>query len=120
MREPAESVLLRIIVGEEDRYLGRTLYPAIVSKALESKMAGATVLFCQEGFGRSRNIRKEVNIDAGPVMPVAIEIVDSEARIEQFLPVIHEMVESGLVTLERVHAIRYPRRNVVTVSANVS
>jgi uncharacterized protein len=105
----AESILLRIVVGEEDRYLGRPLYPAIVAKALESKMAGATVLFCQEGFGRSRTIRREIDVNAGPLMPVAIEIVDSEARIEQFLPVIHDMVESGLVTLERVHAIRYPR-----------
>lgn len=106
----AESVLLRIVVGEEDRYLGRPLYPAIVSKALENKMAGATVLFCQEGFGRSRTIRREVDINAGPLMPVAIEIVDSEARIEQFLPIIRDMVESGLVTLEKVRAIHYPRR----------
>ncbi len=116
MRMPAEFVLLRIIVGEEDRYLGRPLYPAIVSKALERKMAGATVLVCPEGFGRSRTIRREVNIDAGPLLAVAIEIVDSEEHIEQFLPVIHEMVESGLVTLERVHAIHYPRPPVGAAS----
>lgn len=105
----AESVLLRIIVGEEDRHLGRPLYPAIVSKALQNNMAGATVLFCQEGFGRSRSVRREDDINSGPLVPVAIEIVDSEAHIEQFLAVIHDMVESGLVTLEKVHAIRYPR-----------
>lgn len=107
MRMPADSILLRIVVGEEDRYRGRALFAAIVTKALEHKMAGATVLRCPEGFGRSRHIRSDLNVDAGPRLPVLIEIVDRETKINQFLPVLHDMVESGLVTFERVRAIRY-------------
>ncbi len=117
MLTPADSVLLRIIVGEEDRYRGQQLYLAIIVKALENKMAGATVLRAAQGFGRSRYIRTELNVDAGSRLPVSVEIVDSEDQINRFLPVLQDMVESGLVTLERVRAIYYPRRAVGSTGA---
>jgi uncharacterized protein len=107
MRMPIEAMLLRVFVGEDDYYGGRPLCEAIVEKALAMKMAGATVLPGPEGFGQSRRIRSELSIDAGPRQPMVVEIVDTEAQIERFLPVVDGMVESGLVTLEKVRAIRY-------------
>lgn len=109
MAAPAEAVLLRVFVGENDRFHGRPLYEAIVAKALERKMAGATVLPGPEGFGHSRNVRSEINVDAGSRSPIVIEIVDAKERIDDFLPVLDEMVETGLVTLELVRAIYYQR-----------
>ena len=107
MQTPTEAVLLRVFVGEDDRHGGRPLYAAIVERALEMKMAGATVLPGPEGFGQSRHIRSELSVDAGPRQPMVVEIVDTEEQIERFLPVVDGMVESGLVTLEKVRAIRY-------------
>lgn len=109
MRVPMEAILLRVFVGEEDRCSGRTLYQAIVAEALERRMAGATVLPGPDGFGITRSLRTELNVDAGPRSPIVVEIVDTEQRINGFLPVINEMIESGLVTMERVRAIRYRR-----------
>jgi PII-like signaling protein len=100
---------LRIFVGEEDRYHGQLLYEEIVAKALEQGMAGATVLPGPEGFGRSKRLRTEANVDAGPRLPVAIEIVDTQEAIDNFLPVVHDIVQSGLVTLGTVRAIHYHR-----------
>jgi PII-like signaling protein len=110
MSVPTEAVLLRIFVGEEDQYGGHALFKSLVTKALEMKMAGATVLPGPEGFGRSRYVRSELNVDAGPRLPMVVEIVDREENINRFIPVLHEMVESGLVTLEKVRAIYYRRR----------
>lgn len=107
----AEAVLLRVVVGEEDRHGGCVLYQAIVSRALKEKMAGATVLPALEGFGRSRYVRSELNVDAGPHLPMVVEIVDSEEQIDRFLPIVREMLESGLVTLEKVRAKRYRPRS---------
>ena len=109
MHPPVEAVLLRVFVGEEDRYKGRSLYQAIVATALERRMAGATVLPGPDGFGVSRSLRTELNIDAGPRSPMVVEIIDSEDQINRFLPVLNDMVESGLVTMEKVRAIRYRR-----------
>jgi PII-like signaling protein len=103
------AVLLRIFLSEEDHYQGRVLYEAIVAQAMQRKMAGATVLPGPEGFGHSRHVRSELSYDAGPRLPVVIEIVDTEEQINAFLPVLNEMMESGLVTLEKVQAIHYPR-----------
>jgi PII-like signaling protein len=110
MRQPTEAVLLRVFLGEDDRYGHRPLYEAIVERALEMKMAGATVLPGPEGFGRSRVIRSELGVDAAPRLPLVIEIVDTEERIERFLPAINEMMESGLVTIEKVRAIHFGPR----------
>jgi len=111
VRAVTEEVLLRVFVGEEDRYRGRHLYEAIVTQALASKMAGATVLPCLEGFGRSRHIRTELNVDSGPCLPVVVEIVDRAEKIDRFLLQLHDMVESGLVSMEKVRAIHYSPRD---------
>jgi PII-like signaling protein len=104
---PIDAVLLRIFLGEEERYAGRPLYEVIVTKALDSKMAGATVLYGSTGYGRLRHIRSELNVDAGPRLPMIVEIVDTEQEIERFLWVLDGMIESSLVTMEKVRAIHY-------------
>ena len=106
MQTPVEAVLLRVFVGADDRHGERALYETIVERAREMKLAGATVLPGPEGFGQSRHIRSELNIDAGPRQPMVVEIVDSAAQIDRFLPVLATMVESGLVTIETVRAMR--------------
>jgi len=100
---------LRVFIGENDRYQGRPLHEVIVARALQEKMAGATVLPGPEGFGRSRTIRSELDVEAGPSTPMVVEIVDREDKVNRFLPVLDELVESALITLERVRAIHYRR-----------
>jgi PII-like signaling protein len=107
MQTPVEAVLLRVFVGADDRHGERALYETIVERAREMKLAGATVLPGPEGYGQSRRIRSELSVDAGPRQPMVVEIVDSAAQIDRFLPVLDGMVESGLVTMEKVRAIRY-------------
>jgi PII-like signaling protein len=107
---PADAILLRVFVGENDRHGRQPLYQAIVDRALASGMAVATVLHGLQGFGQSRRMHTELNVDAQPRLPIVIEIVDSEEKIEAFLPVLEEIVESGLVTLEKVRVLQYGRR----------
>ena len=107
MPEMVEATLLSIFVAENDRLHGRLLHRALVAKAQEMKMAGATVLPAPVGFGQSRMSRSEINVDAGPYLPIVIEIVDTEENIARFLAVIDGMIESGLVTLEKVRAAFY-------------
>ena len=107
MPELVEATLLRIFVAENDRWHGRVLYHALVEKAQEMKMAGATVLPGPVGFGQSRISRSEINVDAGPYLPIVVEIIDTEENIARFLPAIDGMIESGLVTLEKVRAAFY-------------
>lgn len=107
MQQPSEAVLLRVFICEDDHYGHRPLCHAIIERALEMRMAGATVLPGPEGFGQSHVIRSELGVDAGPRLPLVIEIVDSEGQIDRFLPALDEMMESGLVTIERVKAIRF-------------
>jgi PII-like signaling protein len=107
MQSSEEAVLLRIFVGDEDRFNRRALYKAIVEKALNTGMAGATVLRGPYGFGHSGRLRSELNVDAGSPFPVVVEIVDSVESIERFLPVIDKMMESGIITMEKVRAIYY-------------
>jgi uncharacterized protein len=108
MQTPREAVLLRIFVAEEDRSNRSVLYEEIVKKALAFPMAGATVLPAPEGFGHSRRIRTELCIDTGPHQPMVVEIVDTEETIERFLPVLDGMIDTGLLTLEKVQLFRYP------------
>lgn len=112
MPDAEEATLLRVFVGEEDRFEGRPLYQAIVSRALAMQMAGATVLPGPIGYGQRRQVRSELNIDAGPRLPLVIEVVDTEPNIARFLPVLDGMLDSGLVTLEKVRAIFYRRKAV--------
>jgi PII-like signaling protein len=108
MRIPVEAVLLRVFVGADDCYGEQALYEAIVDRAREAGIAGATVLPGPEGFGQSRHVRSELSVDAGPRQPMVVEIVDTAAQIDRFLPVLDSMMTSGgLVTLEKVKAIHY-------------
>jgi PII-like signaling protein len=107
MRIPDEGYLLRIFVGESDKWQGRPLYEAIVLKARELHLAGATVLRGPMGFGAHSCMHTTKFLDLSRDLPMVIEIVDSQERIDTLLPHIDEMVQEGLVTLERVRVIKY-------------
>jgi PII-like signaling protein len=104
---PREAILLRIFAGESDRYGGQPLYQAIVSKARELNLAGATVLRSPMGFGMSSRVHTAKILDLSVDLPIVIEIVDAEEKIDAFLPVLDGMMTSGLVTLEKVRVIQY-------------
>lgn len=107
MKLPDESELLRVFVGEEDHYHGRRLYEAIVLKAREMGMAGATVVHGMMGFGAHSRMHTPRLLRLSEGLPVIIEIVDTPERIEAFLPILDEMVDEGLVTLEQIKVIVY-------------
>ncbi len=112
MELPDEAVLLRIFLGEDDRHLGRSLAEAIVLKARERELAGATVLRGPMGYGHSSRLHTAKILRLSTDLPLVIEIVDSEARIDAFLPELEAMMGSGLVTLEKVKVIRYGQNRV--------
>lgn len=99
--------LLRIFIGEDERHEGRPLYEAIVTRAREMHLAGATVLRGPMGFGHSSRLHTTKILRLSDDLPLVIEIVDREERIEEFLPVLDAMMGSGLVTLEKIQVIRY-------------
>jgi PII-like signaling protein len=99
--------LLRIFIGETGRWNGKPLYEAIVLKAREMHLAGATVLRGAMGFGKSSRLHTAKILRLSMDLPLVIEIVDTEARINSFLPTLNEMVRGGLVTLEKVKVIEY-------------
>ena len=107
MELPRESVLLRIFIGESDRHGRLPLYEAIVLKARELHLAGATVLRGAMGFGASSRIHTSKILRLSIDLPLVIEIVDSEEKINGFLPVLDQMMGGGLVTLEKVRVIHY-------------
>jgi PII-like signaling protein len=110
MEVPHEAVLLRIFTGADDRCgLEQPLYMAIVMKAREMHLAGATVLKGPVGFGQSSRMHGRHFFGADD-SPVVIEICDAEEKIEAFLPVLDEMMESGLVTLEKARVLQYGRK----------
>lgn len=109
MRIPENGVLLRIFIGESDKDPDgdRPLYEAIVRKAKEAHLAGATVLRGPMGFGRHSRVHTAKLLELSTDLPVVIEIVDAEERVEAFLPTVDELVTEGLVTLEAVRIVRY-------------
>jgi len=107
MHLPENAVLLRIFIGESDRCQHRPLYEAIVLKARELELAGATVLRGPMGFGRSSHLHTAKILRLSMDLPIVIEIVDTAQKINAFLPVLDEMMGGGLVTLERTKVIRY-------------
>jgi PII-like signaling protein len=107
MNLPNEATLLRIFLGESDRWKHQPLYEAIVLKAREMHLAGATVLRGPMGFGKSSRLHTAKILRLSMDLPVVIEIVDAEEKIQSFLPVLDEMMKGGLVTLERVKVIHY-------------
>jgi uncharacterized protein len=110
MDVPHEAMLLRIFMSVDDRYgVEEPLYRAIVMKAREMHLAGATVLKGPLGFGHTGRLHKPHYI-ASDERPVVIEICDAEEKVNAFLPVLDEMMESGLVTLERARVLQYGRK----------
>lgn len=107
MTLPRESLLLRIFIGESDRHGGLPLYEAIVLKAREAGLAGATVLRSPMGFGATSRLHTAKILRLSEDLPLIIEIVDQESKIEAFLPVLDGMMGGGLVTLEKVRVLRY-------------
>jgi PII-like signaling protein len=107
MQIPEDALLLRIFLGEDDRGERGPLYEAIVLKAREMHLAGATVLRGPMGFGHSSRLHSAKILRLSEDLPMVIEIVDSEAKINAFLPVLDGMIGGGLVTLERVRVLRY-------------
>ena len=107
MQVPKESVLLRIYIGESDRWQHRPLYEAIVLAAREAHLAGATVLRGPMGFGKSSRLHTAKILRLSEDLPLVIEIVDSEENIRAFLPQLDQMVGGGLVTLEKVTVVHY-------------
>ncbi|MGO4832776.1 DUF190 domain-containing protein [Rhizobiaceae sp. 2RAB30] len=107
MQIPRQAVLLRIFIGEDDRADGRPLYEAIVLKAREMHLAGATVLRGGMGFGHSSRLHTTKILRLSEDLPLVVEIVDSDDKINGFLQVLEGMMEGGLVTLEKVQVLRY-------------
>ena len=100
-------MLLRIFIGESDRWNHKPLYEAIVLKAREMHLGGATVLRGPMGFGKSSRMHTAKILRLSMDLPIVIEIVDSEEKIQAFLPALEEMMIGGMVTLERVQVIEY-------------
>jgi PII-like signaling protein len=106
MRPPEDSVLLRIFTGDNHRYQHLPLFEAIVLKAREFHLAGATVLHGILGFGKSSRLHQSNPLILSSDLPVVIEIVDHAEKIEAFLPVLEQMMSSGLITMERARVIQ--------------
>ena len=107
MELPRDAVLLRIFLGEDARFAHKPLYEAIVTKAREMQLAGATVLRGPMGYGHTSQIHTTKILNLAENLPVVVEIVDAQAKIDAFLPVLDGMMSSGLVTLEKVQVLQY-------------
>lgn len=107
MRIPEDGYLLRVYIGESDRWHQTPLYEAIVLKARELGLAGATVLRGPMGFGANSRVHTAKILRLSEDLPLVIEIVDSKEKLDELLPHIDEMVQEGLVTLEPVQVIKY-------------
>lgn len=104
---PRNAVLLRIFFGEDDRFERRPLHEAIVLKARELHLAGVTVLRGHIGFGHKSRIHTTKILRLSQDLPIVLEIVDTQEKIDAFLPVLDGMMSSGLVTLEKVQVLQY-------------
>jgi PII-like signaling protein len=107
MKLPIDGLLVRRFIGETDTYKGRLLYEAIVLKARELNLAGATVLRGIMGFGAASRIHSAKLLRLSEDMPVIVEIVDTKEEIDKILPFLDEVVEQGLITLEKAQVIKY-------------
>ncbi len=104
---PRDAVLLRIFFGEDDKCDHLPLHEAIVKKAREMHLGGATVLRGHIGFGHSSRIHTTKLLRLSQDLPIIVEIVDSQDKIDRFLPVLDGMMQRGLVTIEKVQVLQY-------------
>ena len=107
MRVNENGVLLRVFIGESDRFENKPLYEAIVGKVRELGLAGATVLRGSEGFGAHSVVHRTSLLEMSSDLPIVIEIVDTEEQIKQLLPSLEEMVREGMITMEYVVILLY-------------
>jgi uncharacterized protein len=107
MELPRDASLLRIFIGERDEYQREPLFKLIVLKAREQRLAGATVFRGPMGFGRSSHLHTSGILRLSFDLPIVIEIVDTEEKIQGFLTTIEDVIGPGLITIERVQAIFY-------------
>jgi hypothetical protein len=107
MKIPEQGTLLRIFIGESDQWHHRPLYEAIVLKARELHLAGATVLRGAMGYGATSRLHTAKVLRLSEDLPIVVEIVDSEEKIARLLPHLDEMVQEGLLTMEKVRVVKY-------------
>jgi PII-like signaling protein len=112
MQIPKDAMLLRIFCGEDDKFEQQPLYEAIVLKAREMHLGGATVLRGPMGYGHSSRLHTAKIMRLSFDIPVVIEIVDTEANINRFLPELDRMMSSGLITLEKVQVLQYGKEGL--------
>lgn len=107
MKIEGEAILLRIHIGEADRWEGKPLYKKLVEVLRENHIAGATVLRGILGFGKSTIIHSASILDLSEDLPIVIEVVDTEEKIQKIIPIIEKYVKNGLITMEKVKVIKY-------------
>jgi hypothetical protein len=107
MNLPFDSLLVRVYIGESDRAEHRPLYEAIVLKAREAGLAGATVLRGAMGFGASSHLHTAKVLRLSIDLPLIIELVDSEDKINAFIPTLQKLVGGGMITLEKIRVVHY-------------
>ena len=107
MKLPEEGFLLRILIGESDKYNGKSLYEQIVLKARELNLAGATVIRGIMGFGADSRMHTAKILRLSEDLPIIIEIVDTEEKLNTLMPFLDEVVTEGLITMEKVKVIKY-------------
>jgi PII-like signaling protein len=110
MKIEGEGRRLRVYIGESDIWHGKPLYEAIVLRAREAGLAGATVVRGLEGYGASSHVHTTRLLELSSDLPIVLELVDEQERIDGFLPVLDEMVTEGLITSEPVHILLYRAR----------
>jgi PII-like signaling protein len=111
-RFKGERTLMRIFIGENDKYRGKPLYEALLHRLRERGLAGATVLRGVAGFGASSTMHTAKVLRLSIDLPLIIEVVETEEMIQQVLPDLDEMIGGGLITLERARVIMYRPANV--------
>jgi PII-like signaling protein len=107
MKLPEEGMLLRIFIGESDSFKGKPLYEQIVLKARELNLAGATVIHGTMGFGAGSRIHTAKIVRLSEDLPIIVELVDTEEKLNSLMPFLDETVEEGLITMERVKVVKY-------------
>ena len=111
MHIEGDASLLRVFIGESDKHEHKALYDVIVEEARAHGLAGATVLRAISGYGLRSRMRSTRILDLSSDLPIVVEIVDEEAKIDDFLVRVNELLEEtgagGLVTVEKAHIIRY-------------
>jgi PII-like signaling protein len=110
MKLPEEGILLRIFIGESDSFRGKPLYEQIVLKARELNLAGATVIHGTMGFGAGSRIHTAKIVRLSEDLPIIVELVDTEEKLNSLMPFLDETVEEGLITMERVKVVKYRRK----------